>query len=80
VSSQPLSQRAIALLLLQKEPALWQIAQQSGQTLALEIAIEQVQGQLNEPLAAAIAKILKVLSKGNFNRKLRPLTELRTAF
>ncbi|MFB2972637.1 nucleoside recognition domain-containing protein [Aerosakkonema sp. BLCC-F183] len=76
----PISQRSIALLLLQKDPDFWEKVQQKEQQYqAIEAAINLAQQQLNQPLSLAIAharqhqawKIEKeVLSEPNQQEKI----------
>jgi ferrous iron transport protein B len=53
----PLSSRSLALLILQRDPSVWEELQKnaaSGQEI--EAIVEQLQQQLAEPISAAIAK------------------------
>ncbi|MFP4124732.1 MAG: nucleoside recognition domain-containing protein [Coleofasciculus sp.] len=52
----PLSRRSIALLLLQKDPALWQQLQIQETEAEIKAAIADAESQLDEPLISAIAK------------------------
>lgn len=52
----PLSRRSIALLLLQKDPALWQQLQIQETEAEIQAAIADAESQLDEPLISAIAK------------------------
>ncbi len=53
----PISQRSMALLLLQKDLACWEKVQLTeAQSREIEAAIAEAQNQLDESLAFAIAK------------------------